>query len=424
MNEGKIKYCKKCVTPNTRPRIEFDDEGVCNACRYAEQKKKTDWDAKAKELKKIVEAYRSKDEKYDCIIPVSGGKDSHFQTYYVKRVLKLNPLCVTFMPSMPTEVGNHNRKNLIEKLEVDHIAITPNPEIHRKLCRIMLIEHGNVFLPWIQGIFSAVTQIAIEKKTPLIFYGENGEAEYGGATQGKASQSIENTESVELRVRSSRPNWKDPGHWYQYGIPKKYLLPYIEPSDEEKKKAGVRRLFLGDYLPWNNNHNLHIALNVIGGFKLLDRRTVGTYTHGTSIDDDIDEIYLWFLWPKFGFHRASKSASPDIREGKLTREKAVELVRKYDGEFPWHVFDKVLDYLKMEEKEFWDVVKKFVGDEDNIKREEQEAINDGIPKESIPNRIPAWIKIGPHRWKHAGTVHGEERILEIPLKRPDSFLGG
>ncbi len=418
-----IKYCKKCVTPNTRPRIEFDEEGICNACRYAEYKKTIDWKAKEEELRELVAQYKNEDG-YDCIVPVSGGKDSHFQTYYAKEKLGLNPLCITFMPAMPNEIGNKNRRNMIEKLGIDHIAITPDPEVHRKLCRIMLIEHGNAFIPWIQGIYSGVTQIAVEKKIPLMFYGENGELEYGGATQSNASQSIESSEGIQLRVRSSRPNWKEPSEWHEYGFRKNKLLPYIEPSDEEKQKVGVKRLFLGDYVPWNNNYNLHVALNIVGGFNLLERRTVGTFTHGTSIDDDIDEIYLWFLWPKFGFHRASKSASPDIREGKLTRERAVDLVRRYDGEFPWYIFNKILDYLQMTEEEFWDVVAKFVGDKENIQRDEELAISEGIPKSAIPNRIPAWEKVGERKWRHLGTIHGEERILELPIERLDKFSGG
>lgn len=411
-----MRYCKKCVTPDTRPRIEFDEGDVCNAYRYAEQKKKNDWDAKARELKKIVEIYKSKNAGYDSIVPVSGGKDSHYQAYYAKNVLGLNPLCVTFMPSMPTEIGNKNRRNLIEKIGVDHITVTPNPEVHRKLCRIMFKEHGNPFLPWIQGIYSAVTQIAVEKKIPLILYGENGEAEYGGATQSKAAKSLDDG-GIELRVKSDRHNWKDPRNWHQYGIPKKYLIPYIEPPLKVQRAIGIKRLFIGDYVPWNNNHNLYFALNVIGGFNLLERRTVGTYTHGASIDDDIDEIYLWFLWVKFGFGRATKSASPDIREGKLKRENAIELVRMYDGEFPWYIFNNVLNYLEMTEEEFWEITKKFVGDQENIEREKQEALGMAIPEKEIPKRVLAWKKIKDGRWRHVGTIHGEERILEIPPKK-------
>jgi len=413
----KIQYCKRCVTPNTRPRIGFDSEGVCNACRYAEKKKQTDWEAKHRELVETVKKYRNRDGTgHDCVIASSGGKDSHFVAHYVKNNLKLNPLCVTFCPSMPVDVGDRNRRNMIERIGVDHILVTPNPQVHAKLCKIMLKEHGNIFLPWIQGIFSSVTSTAIEKKIPLIFYGEDGEAEYGGVTEDNKGNFTQ--ESVRLRVSSSRPNWKDPASWTEYGFEKKDLIPYIIPSDERVKEAGIRRLFLGSFIPWNNNQNLYYAMNVIGGFTVLDRRTVGTYTHGVSIDDFIDDIYLWFLWPKFGFGRATKSASPDIREGKLTRERAIELIKKYDGEFPWYCFDRVLKYIGMTEEEFWEVVKKFVGDEENIAREKEEAIKSGLSPDEIPNRNPAWIKIGENKWKHAGTIHGEERILELPLKRP------
>lgn len=413
-----IRYCKKCATPNTRPRIFFNSEGVCNACSYAIQKKDVDWENRYKELLKIIDPYRTNDSsKYDCVIAVSGGKDSHFMAYYIKNKLKMNPLCVTFAPSMPVDVGEKNRRNLIEKIGVDHLLITPNPQTHAKLCRVMLEEHGNIFLPWIQGIFSSVTKIAVEKEIPLIFYGEDGEAEYGGKTENNNGSFTE--DGIRLRVRSSRPNWKDPKNWYQYGFDKKELIPYISPPDEVVQEAGVKRLFLGNFVPWNNNQNLYYAMNVIGGFNVLDRRTVGTYTHGVSIDDYIDDFYLWFMWPKFGFGRATKSASPDIREGKLTRENAINLIKKYDGEFPWYCFDKVLEYLYMTQEEFFNVVKKFISDKDNIERERDIALESGISSDEIPNKIPAWIKVEENKWKHVGTIHGEERFLEIPMKRQE-----
>lgn len=413
-----MRYCTRCVTPETRLRISFDSEGVCSACRWAERKKEVDWDAKAKELKKIADECRSKEGGYDCIVPVSGGKDSTFQAHYAKNVLKLNTLCVNYRPSMPVPTGSKNQRNLIERIGVDHISVTPNPQIHRKLCKIMLKEHGNPFLPWVMGTFSAVTQIAIEKGIRMILYGENGEAEYGGVVEDTAGKGDFTEEGIRMRMRSSRPNWLEAKDWYKYGFPKNQLLPYVEPPEEEVEKAGIKRLFLSDFTPWNNNHNLHFALNVVGGFSLLDQRTVGTYTHGISIDDYLDDIYLWFLWPKFGFGRASKTASPDIREGKLTRERATELVKLYDGEFPWYVFDETLEFLDMEEDEFWDVVAKFVGDEENAEREKQAALDAGFTEEELPAGVHAWEKIGDRKWRHVGTVHGEERILELPLKRP------
>ncbi len=416
----KIRYCTRCVTPNTRPRISFDEDGVCSACTYADAKKRTDWKAKKEELQEIAGRFRSRTGAYDCIVPGSGGKDSSFQAYYAKEVLGLNPLCVTFVPTLPNPTGSRNMRNMVERVGVDHIAVTPNPEVHRRLSRIMFEEHGNVFLPWIQGIFSAATQLAVEKQIPLILYGENGEAEYGGDSQTRAGKSLDEG-GIRLRMKSDRHNWKDPENWTSYGFRPNQLLPYVLPPQSAQSAVGITRVFLGDYIPWNNNHNLHVALNVIRGFSTLARRTVGTYTHGSSIDDDIDEFYLWFLWVKFGFGRASKSASPDIREGKLTRAGAVELVRLYDGEFPWYVFDPTLAYLGMTEEEFFAVVRRFVGDQDNLDRERREILDSGASAEEAGNKIPAWRKVGEDRWVHAQTVHGDERVLDLSMKRPENW---
>lgn len=410
-----IKYCKKCVTPNTRPRIEFNEEGICNACLYAERKEIIDWKAKEEELRARVNKFKS-NTNYDCIVAVSGGKDSHFQVYYTKEVLGLDPLCVTFIPSIPNEIGKKNLRNLIEKLGVDHIAITPNPEVHRKLCRIMFLEHGNQFIPWVQGIFSAVMQIAVEKKIPTILYGENGEAEYGGLTEGVGAKN-ETSEDLSVRLKSGRPNFKLPNKWHEYGFSEKELIPYIEPSEEEQKKVGIQRIYIGDYYPWSTKYNYEIV-EKIGGFTMRETRSLGSYTRGASIDDDIDEVYMWMLWPKFGFGRASKSASPDIREGMITRDHAIENVKKYDGEFPWQTFDKLLDYLLLTEDEFWSTVAKFVGDKENIQRERETALKLGYNPDDLPLKFPVWERIGENKWRHLGTIHGEERILELPIKRP------
>ncbi|MCX5908500.1 MAG: hypothetical protein NTY64_15280, partial [Deltaproteobacteria bacterium] len=256
------------------------------------------WEAKERELKSLVARSLAKapERQYDCVIPVSGGKDSHYQAYYVKNILKLNPLCVTFTPFMPTEVGGKNLRNLIEAVGVDHISITPNPQTYAKLTRIMLEEHGDPFKPFLYGVFSGVPRVALEKKIPLFMYGENGETEYGGSEEGVYLKL--DTPGVHARIRSDRMKFKLPDEWDSYGVSKEQLWPYREPPEEQIRH--LRRLFMADYLPWNNNHHLHVALNVIGGFTLSEQRTCGTYTHGSGIDDHLDEIYLWFTWPKFG----------------------------------------------------------------------------------------------------------------------------
>lgn len=406
-----IHYCQKCVTPNTRPRIFFNEQGICNACLFAEKKKRSNWESKEQELRQLIAQALSRSDarQYDCVIPVSGGKDSHYQSYYAKNILHLNPLCVTFTPFMPTEVGKKNLHNLIEAVGVDHISITPNPQVYAKLTRIMLEQHGDPFKPFLFGVFSGVARIAAEKKIPLFLYGENGETEYGGSEDGLYLQL--DTKGVNARIQSDRVNFRLPQEWDSYGIPRNQLTPFLEPPPEKIQK--IRRIFMADYLPWNNNHHLHVALNIIGGFTLSDTRTCGTYTHGNGIDDYLDEIYLWFTWPKFGYGRATKYAAKDIREGKMTRERAVELLRLYDGEFPWHMFDRLLDLLGMTESDFWAVVERHIGDETNIEREWREAGNPDLPRKNA-----SWEKIGPYAWRHLNPIHGEERLLELPLKRP------
>jgi N-acetyl sugar amidotransferase len=414
MSSRTIQHCKNCHTPNTRPRITFSAEGICNACTFAERKKDVDWEAKEQEFRDKVSGIleRAPDRQYDCIVPVSGGKDSHYQAYFAKNILGLKALCVTFTPLMPSDLGQKNLRNLIEKVGVDHIAVNANPQVYAKLSRIMLEEHGDPFKPFLYGLFSGCAQIAVEKNIPLFFYGENGETEYGGSEDETFSKL--DTEGVHARVRSDRANFLTPDQWTQYGFSEFDLRMFQEPPAE--KMANIDRLFMADYVPWNNNHHLHVALNVIGGFTLSETRTCGTYTHGSGIDDELDEIYLWMTWPKFGYGRATKYASKDIREGKLTMERAKELIRLYDGEFPWHMFDRMLEVMDMHEDDFWQVVRNHIGDEENIERDWQAL---GRPNE--PKRPVAWEKTGDDRWRLLATTHGEERLLELPLQRPDTL---
>jgi len=411
MTSQQIRHCKSCHTPNTRPRIVFDEEGYCNACRFAGKKKAVDWEAKEKELRTRIASIleRHPDRQYDCVIPVSGGKDSHYQTYFAKNVLGLKPLCVTFTPLMPTDVGQKNLRNLVDRIGVDHVSLNANPQVYARLSRIMLEEHGDPFKPFLYGVFSGCARVAIEKNIPLFLYGENGETEYGGSEDETYAKL--DTEGVHARIRSDRPQFKTPDRWTEYGFSPFDIRMFQELPAEQT--AGVQRLFMADFVPWNNNHHLHVALNVIGGFTLSETRTCGTYTHGSGIDDELDEIYLWMTWPKFGYGRATKYAAKDIREGKLTRERAAELIRLYDGEFPWHMFDRLLDCMEMDEDEFWGVVRKHIGDQGNIDREWEQA---GRPNQ--PKRPVAWEKIGDDRWRLMATPHGEERYIELPMRRP------
>ena len=184
-----------------------------------------------------------------------------------------------------------------------------------------------------------------------------------------------------------------------------------EPSDKELDAAGVQRIVLSDYNPWDNNHHMHVALNIIGGFQTRNQRSPGAYTYGVSTDDDWYDLYNWFTWPKYGYGRTTKYASKDIQEGKFSRDQAISLVRDYDGEFPGRAFERFIEKTGMTDDQFWRIVESFIGDDENLQSE--------ADKFGTPLKIAAWEKIGPKKWRLKKTLHDQERNLELPLRRPE-----
>lgn len=408
-----MRFCKMCTHPNTRPRITFNEDGVCNGCqRTMEKKEEIDWDAKEQELVDRIKAAcdAMPDRQYDVIVPVSGGKDSTFQAWWASVKHGFKTLCVNNQPFLPTEVGMNNLRNMSEQLPIDMISIVPNQKVYAEISRKNLELHGDPLAQNIYLLFSGVSRFAFEKRVPIILFGENGDKEYGGSSDSKFNE-ITN-EGVTARIQSDKPKFLTPPEWTEWGIDARDLSPYIEPSDEEFEKANIHRVFMSDYLPWNNNYHLHVALNVVGGFEMREERSPGTYTFGYSTDNDLFDLYLWMLYPKFGFCRSTKYTSKDIQEGKIDRDRAIELVRDYDGEFPWRAAERYMAKTGMSEDEFWDVVARFVGDEENLR---QEAETFGTPM-----KIPAWERLGPKKWRLRATIYEDERILELPLERPKS----
>lgn len=408
-----MEYCIKCTHPNTRPRIQFNSSGVCNGCLRSKEKKLIDWDTKALEFKELAHSIvqRSPDRAYDCVIPVSGGKDSTFQTWYAVNKLGLRPLCVNIAPYLGTESGTANLRNIAERLPVDILSFIPNQSVQTKLSLIGMQKHADpLSYPFLFLVFPLVTRLALEKKIPLILYGENGEREYGGSTDAEFTE-LDN-KGVMSRIKSDKNEFLEPKDWDQYGLTKEEAAPFIDPTDEEMAEIGMERLFFSDYTPWTNNHHLHIALNVVGGFEMPPTRSAGTFTYGYSTDDDLYDLYIWMIWPKFGFGRATKYTSKDIQEGKISRDEAIKLVRDYDGEFPWGALDRYCDKTGLPETEFWEIVARHVGDTENLSRQAEE---DGTAM-----KLPSWEKVGTRKWRHLNTIHGEERILELPLLRTES----
>ncbi len=403
-------FCQACTHPITRPRIRFNHEGICNGCVRARQKQDIDWAAKEAELRNLAHAVvaRSPDREYDAIVPVSGGKDSTYQTWHATTKLGLSVLCVNIQPLLPTEVGWHNLRNLPERLPVNLVSVTPNLGVYARLARLGMERFGDPYIPFMYGVWAHAARIAVEKKIPLMLYGENGEREYGGSD---AKDYIElDKAGVEARLRSDKRGWLPPERWTEYGLTPHEARFYQQPTEAETAKIGLQRLFYSDYTPWSNNHHLHVALNIVGGFQTSAMRSPGTFTYGYSTDDDLYDVYIWMLWPKFGFGRATKYTSKDIQEGKIGRPEAIELVRDYDGEFPWRAFERFCEATGMSEAELWDAIARSVGDDENLT---QEARAYGTPM-----KIPAWQRIGPRKWRLRNTIHGEDRILELPIPRP------
>lgn len=346
----KVVYCKKCLMPNSRPRIVFDNEGVCNACRNAEIKQEINWEERNKEFFRLVEPYRSKDGSWDCVVPWSGGKDSSSIAYRLKFDLGMNPLLVTFSPMIPNEVGNHNREEMI-KLGFDHIFFRPDQNVHRKLARRFFIERGNPKVAWDAGINVIPVKVAVKFRIPLIFYAEHGESEYGGKVLKEESKKIRDyTEVIEHQIGD------DPRNWTDDEIKMKDLNAYIFPDLKEIEQVGVKAMYFSYFFKWSMFENYHLIKSKIDFHLNPKGRTDGTFTNFDSLDDKIDNLYYYMQFIKFGFGRTVRDASRLIQNGHMSRREGLELARRYDAEFPYECFRDNLEYLGMNEEEFTRIV--------------------------------------------------------------------
>ena len=336
--------------PDTRPRVEFDAEGVCNACRVADDKVGIDWNARRIEFNAYVERLRPKHGPYDCIVPWSGGKDSSAIAHRLKFELGLNPLLVTFSPLIPNEVGEHNREALL-RAGFDHIMVRPNQMVSRHLARRFFIERGNPKVHWDAGVNSAPVQIAAKLGIPLIFYAEHGESEYGGRVLSEEHRKIRDiTEVLEHQIGDHPENWVDDV------IEKQDLGPYLYPDIEEVESMGVTAMYFAYFFPWDIKQNYDYIRDKIDFRTALGGRTEGTFTNFDSLDDKIDNCYYYLQFIKFGFGRAIRDASRQIQRGHMSREEALDLVRKFDGEPPEVFLGETLDYLDMDPARFWEMI--------------------------------------------------------------------
>ena len=350
-----MKFCNICLYPDTKPGLEFNKSGVCSACTNYEWKQTVNWNERRNELKQILEKYKSKDgSNYDCIIPVSGGKDSTYQTYVIKEEFGLNPLVINFHPLDQTVIGRDNLENL-KKLGVDCIEFTANPNVYLKMAKFGLIELGDFQWPEHIGIFTIPVQIAVKYKIPLIIWGENPQLEYGGSMKISTS-AILDREWNEKHGGYFLDKIK-PEDMTKYGFQLNDLKPYLYPSDEEIRKIGVMGIFLGSYINWNIFEQLKTVKKL--GFKENDELKEGTYDKWENLDVYFTVFHDYFKFLKYGFGRATDHASIEIRYGRMTREDGLELIKKSEGKIPRKYLKEFLKAAKITEDEFHKICDKF-----------------------------------------------------------------
>ena len=346
-----ITFCKTCLMPDSRPRISFDSEGVCNACRNAERKLAIDWDQRRTEFLALLDESRLTSATYDCVVPWSGGKDSSSIAHKLKYEYGLNPLLVTFSPLVPNECGVHNREELL-KLGFDSIMVRPNQRVARALARRFFIERGNPKVAWDAGVNSAPMQAALQMGIPLVVYAEHGESEYGGLVLSeKSMRERDFTEVIEHQIGDFPENWENTE------ISHKDLAPYIYPDPQDVQKQGIKAIYFAYFFKWSMLENYQYIEKIMPNFQTDPKgRTGGTFTNFDSLDDKIDNLYYYMQYIKFGFGRATRDACRMIQNDQMSRMKGLELARQYDNEFPSTHFKETLNYLEISEADFESIV--------------------------------------------------------------------
>jgi N-acetyl sugar amidotransferase len=349
-----MKYCRKCLLPDTKPDLTFDDTGLCSACSAYDARPTIDWDSRKKELITILDKYKG--NHYDCIVPVSGGKDS---TYQVITMLELGykPLCITATTCDLSAIGRNNIEN-IKRLGVDLIEFSISKPLRAKLNKIGLETIGDISWPEHVAIFTIPVRAAVAYKVPLIIWGENSQNEYGGPAENAESPFLTRRWLEEFGglngLRVSDMIGTD-------GITEKDLWALTYPTQEELDDFNITGIFLGHYIPWDGYENAIISVK--NGFQVYDKWVEGSCVDYENLDNYQTGIHDYFKFLKFGYGRTTDLVSMAIRRGKIPREEGIVYVKNRDGMFPESYLGKglnaILNNIGMTRDEFMTVVNKF-----------------------------------------------------------------
>ena len=368
----KLIFCSKCVMSNQRPKsvVEFKNidnlklglninanTSVCDACNYNEIKKKIDWKKRENELIELLKKFR-KSSGYDCIVPGSGGKDSAYTAHVLKYKYSMNPLTVTWAPHIYTDIGWKNFDNWIKIGGFDNILFTPNGKVHKLLTKLAFQNLLHPFQPFIIGQKIIGPLIALKFDIPLIFYGENP-AEYGNAINDNSNPKMDSkffskVNNSEIILGGERLS----NLLKNYNFRLNDFEPYLAPSLNDLKRKKIEQRYLGYYLKWDPQECYYYAAKNTG-FRPNTERTEGSYSKYSSIDDKIDPFHYYLTFIKFGLGRASYDAAQEIRNEKITRDEGINLVKKYDSEFPIKYFKEFLKYIGITKEDFFSTIDRF-----------------------------------------------------------------
>jgi N-acetyl sugar amidotransferase len=343
-----MKHCIKCGMPDTRPRSIFDSNSICQACHNYEKRKEVDWQEREKQLEKLCDKYRKTDGSYDCILPASGGKDSHFLAHILTTKMDMRPLLVTVTDSFThTKAGSHNLRNMIETFKLNHYQYAINHDLFRRATRIAFETTGEALKFVEYAIYTIPTLLAQKFEIPFVVFGENSSYEYG-STKDNFYNATPVVKAMSDRLEEDRQWWIDHGLTSQE----------VSSIQVDKNKPLPEVIYMSYFYPWSSIRNLEVAK--MYGFRDLahEWKREGCIEDFEQIDSQAYLVHLWLKYPKFGFQRTSDIASRRVREGYLTLDEAKELIRKYDSNLDQVALNDFIGFLGYTSKEFWSIVER------------------------------------------------------------------
>jgi N-acetyl sugar amidotransferase len=346
-----MNYCRRCILPDTRPNLRLGPDGVCDACRRHAERPQVDWAARARAFAALVDPIRRRSHGYDCVVPVSGGKDS---TWQVVTCLEagLRPLAVSWRPPARTDLGRRNLENLIS-LGVDHIDYSISPRVEKLMALRALERFGSPAIPMHLAIFAIPAAVAVRFRIPLVVWGENSAAEYGGTDEEAGAMRLDEAWVARFGVTQGT----GAADWVGEGLSAKDLAVYFGPGDAERAAAGVEAVFLGQFFPYDPETSLRVA-RAHGFAERAEGPRTGTYAFA-DLDDEFISIHHWLKWYKFGFTRSFDTLSSEIRHGRLTRAGAIDALRARGDETPRADIERFCAFVEIAPARFWEIAEHF-----------------------------------------------------------------